>query len=121
MKLVGEKSVSPFLVELEKDAIKMTKIRECCEKAVMAVKLPKTKKDRPSTAPVKSAAPTATVAKTPASSTSKRPTTGIVTISVLRIFTILHHSSTSEDLTVIHELPTLSVYMLTDMCSANFM
>lgn len=57
MKLVGEKAIAPFLVELEKDAIKMAKIKECCEKAVITVKVSGVKKERPTSAPVKSAAP----------------------------------------------------------------
>ncbi|CAH0561278.1 unnamed protein product [Brassicogethes aeneus] len=40
MKLVGEKAIGPFLVDLEKDNLKMTKIRECCEKAVITAKAP---------------------------------------------------------------------------------
>lgn len=55
MKLVGEKAISPFLVELEKDNLKMSKIKECCEKAVITVKIAAAKKERPTTAPVKSA------------------------------------------------------------------
>lgn len=55
MKLVGEKAIGPFLVELEKDNLKMTKIRECCDKAVIAVKVASSKKERPTTAPNKSA------------------------------------------------------------------
>lgn len=51
MKLVGEKAIGPFLTELEKDNIKMTKIRECCEKAVIQVRIPTVKKERPTTAP----------------------------------------------------------------------
>lgn len=72
MKLVGEKAVAPFLVELEKDNLKMTKIRECCEKAVITVKVPTVKKERPTTAPVtnKSSGDGQTAAK----SGAKRPT-----------------------------------------------
>lgn len=36
MKVVGEKLIMPFLPDLE--AIKMTKIKECCEKAVISGK-----------------------------------------------------------------------------------
>ncbi|XP_063930783.1 protein mini spindles isoform X2 [Zophobas morio] len=53
MKLVGEKAVGPFLVELEKDALKMAKIKECCEKAVITIKIVAPKKERPTTAPAK--------------------------------------------------------------------
>lgn len=52
MKLVGEKAIGPFLVELEKDNLKMTKIKECCDKAVITVKVA-SKKERPTTAPNK--------------------------------------------------------------------
>lgn len=55
MKLVGEKAIGPFLVELENDNFKMTKIKECYEKAVITVKAPASKKERPTTAPNKSA------------------------------------------------------------------
>ncbi|XP_015596923.1 protein mini spindles isoform X2 [Cephus cinctus] len=53
MKLVGEKAISPFLTDL--DNLKMTKIKECSEKAVILVKIPGTRKaaDRPNTAPAK--------------------------------------------------------------------
>lgn len=52
MKL-SEKAVAPFLVELEKDNLKMTKIREFCDKAVITAKVPAAKKERPTTAPNK--------------------------------------------------------------------
>nr|XP_022903340.1 protein mini spindles [Onthophagus taurus] len=76
LKLVGEKAVGPFLVELEKDNLKMTKIRECCEKAVILVKVPVAKKDRQPTnkAPAK---PQSTAVKRPntASSASSNAST----------------------------------------------
>lgn len=46
-KLVGEKTISPFLIDV--DALKLAKINECCEKSVIVVKIPNTKKERPST------------------------------------------------------------------------
>jgi cytoskeleton-associated protein 5 len=54
MKLVGEKTISPFLMEV--DALKMEKIKEYHEKAVITVKIVGVKKEpaRPQTAPVKS-------------------------------------------------------------------
>lgn len=52
MKLVGEKNISPFLTEVE--ALKMEKIKEYCDKAVITVKVPGVKKEaRPATAPPK--------------------------------------------------------------------
>ncbi|XP_034182971.1 msps cytoskeleton-associated protein 5 isoform X1 [Osmia lignaria lignaria] len=54
MKLIGEKSMMPFLTDL--DNLKMTKIKECAEKAVIHVKIPSTSKaaaERPNTAPSK--------------------------------------------------------------------
>lgn len=52
MKLVGEKNISPFLTEV--DALKMEKIKENFEKAVITVKVPGVKKEaRPQSAPVK--------------------------------------------------------------------
>ncbi|EEZ99362.1 protein mini spindles [Tribolium castaneum] len=73
MKLVGEKAIGPFLVELEKDTLKMTKIKECCEKAVITVKIAAVKKERPTTAPTKTAAPSKPVkaAPTPKSAPTK--------------------------------------------------
>lgn len=54
MKLVGEKNISPFLTEV--DALKMEKIKEYFEKAVITVKVPGVKKEaRPKTAPAKPA------------------------------------------------------------------
>ncbi|XP_060518402.1 protein mini spindles isoform X2 [Cylas formicarius] len=44
MKLVGEKAIGPFLVEIEKDTLKMNKVREYYEKAVISVKVAATKK-----------------------------------------------------------------------------
>lgn len=53
MKLVGEKTISPFLTDV--DALKMEKIKEYYEKAVITVKVPGAKKEqRPQTAPSKS-------------------------------------------------------------------
>ncbi|KAJ9598235.1 hypothetical protein L9F63_011056, partial [Diploptera punctata] len=49
MKVVGEKQIMAFMADL--DNIKMTKIKECCDKAVIVAKVPKT--DRPITAPAK--------------------------------------------------------------------
>lgn len=53
MKLVGEKAIGPFLVELEKDNLKMSKIKDFCEKAVITVKVGGAKNERPTTAPAK--------------------------------------------------------------------
>jgi cytoskeleton-associated protein 5 len=53
MKLVGEKTISPFLADV--DALKMEKIKEYYEKAVITVKIVGAKKERPQTAPVKAA------------------------------------------------------------------
>ncbi|XP_043507274.1 protein mini spindles [Frieseomelitta varia] len=54
MKLIGEKSMMPFLTDI--DNLKMTKIKECAEKTVIHVKVPSTSKvsvERPNTAPSK--------------------------------------------------------------------
>lgn len=85
LKLLGEKMVGPFLVDV--DALKMAKIKECSEKAVIAIKVAGVKKERPTTAPAKPAAATkggstepkpvtrpATAAKKPAA--KKAPTAG---------------------------------------------
>ncbi|XP_049825977.1 protein mini spindles isoform X2 [Aethina tumida] len=79
MKLVGEKAIGPFLVELEKDNLKMTKIKECCDKAVITVKTvggggkkeraataPARGEPKPAPEPVKSAPPRAAAKKPPA-------------------------------------------------------
>lgn len=78
MKLVGEKAIGPFLVELEKDNLKMTKIKECCDKAVITVKTvggggkkeraataPARGEPKPAPEPVKSAPPRAAAKKPP--------------------------------------------------------
>lgn len=57
LKLMGEKSVSCFLTDV--DALKMAKIKECQEKAVITIKVAGIKKERPATAPAKTAAPPA--------------------------------------------------------------
>lgn len=52
LKLLGEKAVGPHLVDV--DALKMAKIKECSEKAEIFVKSAAApKKERPTTAPVK--------------------------------------------------------------------
>lgn len=52
MKLVGEKNIAPFLTDV--DALKMEKIKEYFEKAVITVKIPGVKKEaRPKTAPAR--------------------------------------------------------------------
>lgn len=53
LKLLGEKAVGPYLVDV--DALKMAKIKECSEKAEIHVKVPTAKKERPTTAPAKPA------------------------------------------------------------------
>ncbi|XP_076762978.1 msps cytoskeleton-associated protein 5 [Xylocopa sonorina] len=75
MKLIGEKSMMPFLTDI--DNLKMTKIKECAEKAVIYVKVPSAPKvavERPNTAPSKIES-TAKV-KEPESKATKRPNTG---------------------------------------------
>ncbi|XP_056629748.1 protein mini spindles isoform X2 [Diorhabda sublineata] len=53
MKLVGEKTIAPFLVELEKDNLKMAKIKEFCDNAVILVKTPGAKKEKVAAASTK--------------------------------------------------------------------
>lgn len=81
MKLVGEKNIMPFLMELEKDNIKMTKIKEACDKAVITVKIAAPKKERPITAPYKPAAkvtkPQKAATAVSATKPAKRPTTAV--------------------------------------------
>lgn len=54
LKLLGDKTVTPHLGDV--DALKMVKIKECAEKAVIVVKVPSVAKARPATAPSKPAA-----------------------------------------------------------------
>lgn len=53
MKLIGEKAMMPFLTDI--DNLKMTKIKECADKAVIVVKVTvgTKKQERPNTAPAK--------------------------------------------------------------------
>ncbi|XP_018400371.1 PREDICTED: cytoskeleton-associated protein 5 [Cyphomyrmex costatus] len=79
MKLIGEKSMMPFLTDI--DNLKMTKIKECADKAVIVVKV---KQDRPNTAPAKIESQRTNKVnkenlKNGKSSFTKRPNTGIVT------------------------------------------
>lgn len=71
MKLVGEKAIAPFLADV--DNPKMAKIKECCDKAVITVKIAAPKTQRASTAP-----PKAPVAKAGSSAPKavKRPVSG---------------------------------------------
>lgn len=72
MKLVGEKNISPFLTEV--DALKMEKIKEYCDKAVITVKIPGVKKEaRPASAPAKPAPKAGSSDPKPVS----RPATGV--------------------------------------------
>lgn len=77
MKLIGERAMMPFLMDI--DNLKMTKIKECAEKATIIVKVSSTTKkvaaDRPNTAPAKVEA-TKTVgkeSKDKKANASKRP------------------------------------------------
>lgn len=64
MKLVGEKNITPFLTDV--DALKMEKIKEYHEKAVITVKIIGVKKpERPQTAPAKTAPRGGTTEPTP--------------------------------------------------------
>lgn len=51
LKLMGEKAVGSYLTDV--DSLKMAKIKECQEKAVITVKIIGAKKERPATAPAK--------------------------------------------------------------------
>ncbi|XP_031837843.1 msps cytoskeleton-associated protein 5 isoform X2 [Nomia melanderi] len=75
MKLIGEKAMTPFITDI--DNLKMSKIKECADKAVIHIKVqsaPKMGVERPNTAPskIESAAKT----KEPDSKPQKRPNTG---------------------------------------------
>ncbi|XP_058791056.1 protein mini spindles isoform X2 [Phymastichus coffea] len=80
MKLIGEKAMSPFLVDL--DNLKMAKIKESAEKAVIHVKVAPARKapltsERPNTAPAKIESPTKIVTEQN-NSKLKRPKTAAV-------------------------------------------
>jgi cytoskeleton-associated protein 5 len=88
MKLVGEKAIAPFLTEIE--PLKMAKIKECSEKAIITVKIVGVKKERPVTAPPakapvvksiitgsKSVSRPATAAAPKKLQTSKKPQTAV--------------------------------------------
>ncbi|CAG9764905.1 unnamed protein product [Ceutorhynchus assimilis] len=80
MKLVGEKSIAPFLVDLEKDKLKMEKIREFYDKAVLTVKVVAPKKTK--SAPVKEPAVAKPVRKAAGGSTAvKKKTPSASTVS----------------------------------------
>ncbi|XP_033322448.2 msps cytoskeleton-associated protein 5 isoform X2 [Megalopta genalis] len=77
MKLVGEKAMTPFITDI--DNLKMTKIKECADKAVIHIKVQNPSKmitERPNTAPSK--IESAAKAKDADFKAPKRPTTGIV-------------------------------------------
>ncbi|XP_011346802.1 protein mini spindles isoform X1 [Ooceraea biroi] len=84
MKLIGEKAMMPFLTDI--DNLKMTKIKECADKAVITVKVtsaPK-KQERPNTAPAKVELQAGKAnkenLKSAKSSSAKRPNTGTITL-----------------------------------------
>ncbi|XP_063985359.1 protein mini spindles isoform X2 [Diachasmimorpha longicaudata] len=80
LKLVGEKAMTPFLGDL--DNLKMSKIKECAEKAVILIKVSGPKKaERPTTAPAKiesssSGIPSKTT-KRPNTTATKKPAGGV--------------------------------------------
>jgi len=83
MKLIGEKAMMPFLTDI--DNLKMTKIKECGDKAVIVVKMNATKKqERPNTAPAKVELQANKAnkenSKNVKSSVVKRPNTGTITL-----------------------------------------
>lgn len=73
VKLIGEKTVAPHLADV--DQLKMAKIKECAEKAVIVVKVPSVTKARPVTAP-SSAGPSKPAAKEVAKPVA-RPATAV--------------------------------------------
>lgn len=75
LKLLGEKAVGPHLVDV--DALKMAKIKECAEKAEIFVKAVAVKKERPTTAPVKTTS-TTTKAGSAEPKAVTRPASGAV-------------------------------------------
>ncbi|XP_037049831.1 protein mini spindles isoform X3 [Bradysia coprophila] len=71
MKLLGEKTVAPHLADV--DPLKLAKIKECAEKAVIVVKVPAAPKTRPVTAPSGPSKPAAKEAAKPVA----RPSTAV--------------------------------------------
>lgn len=82
MKLMGEKAISPHLTEV--DALKLAKIKECCDKAVIAIKIPGPKKERPATAPPKTTS-AATGAVKKGGSTEPKPVARPATAGVKKV------------------------------------
>lgn len=78
MKVVGEKAITPFMADIE--PIKKTKIKECCDKAVIVAKvsLPKGN-ERPSTAPASLSRPDVESVSSGPSTTkaNKRPASSV--------------------------------------------
>ncbi|KOC71291.1 Cytoskeleton-associated protein 5 [Habropoda laboriosa] len=103
MKLIGEKSMMPFLTDI--DNLKMTKIKECAEKAVIHVKVPSVPKvvaERPNTAPskiestAKTKEPESKATKRPKTSTAKKPPSKKPSASSLTNLVISKKSSSTK-------------------------
>lgn len=80
MKLMGEKALAPYVADV--DPLKMVKIKECADKAVLVIKIPKVKAVRPTTAPVaaapvKAGSTQARPVARPASSVGAKKTTAV--------------------------------------------
>lgn len=80
MKLIGDKGMMPFLTDI--DNLKMTKIKECADKAVITIKASSTKRqERPNTAPAKVESQASKASKDNSKnvkpSTTRRPNTAI--------------------------------------------
>lgn len=74
VKLMGDKVVGGFLVDI--DPLKMAKIKECQDKAVIQIKITGVKKERPATAPAKSDVAPVKKSGTVAPRPVARPATG---------------------------------------------
>lgn len=75
LKLLGEKTMTPHLADV--DPLKMAKIKECADKAVIVVKVPAAPKTRPVTAPSGPASKVAAKEKEVAAKPVARPATGV--------------------------------------------
>lgn len=83
LKLMGEKHVGPFLVDV--DALKMAKIKECQDKAEIKVKIAGAKKERPATAPAASSKSASSAAQSRGGSSEPKAVSRPATAGVKKV------------------------------------
>lgn len=77
MKLVGDKAIRSFIADLEKDPLKMAKVKECCENAIIVSVLVATGKGKSKAVPTIVSAPKQPATAPPKTSTSVAKGSGI--------------------------------------------